>query len=190
MGGNAPAELMLGCSTGHQKQASGNWVLSKHTTFWCDSVNGRQCISVLIYLYKHALLIANLPAADPWLQSTYRNYFLSLVSSLMSHMPASPCWSTAVLLPCVTWGSTPDDFTWTSLELISRSIRTLRQWMDEWEMKASIMADGSARRSITLSSAPPHTLTLAQMRAHRSKQQRTHASDLYVVNNRMRVTFS
>lgn len=57
-------------------------------------------------------------------------------------------------------------------------------------MKASIMADEAESRSITLSSAPPHTLTLAQMRAHRSKQQRTHASDLYLVNNRMMVTFS
>lgn len=108
----------------------------------------------------------------------------------MSRMPTSSCWSTAVLQPCVTWGSIPDDFTWTSLELISRSIQTLRQWMDGWEIKASIMVDEAESRSITLSSAPPHTLTLAQMRAHRSKEQQTHASDLYVVNNRMMVTSS
>lgn len=57
-------------------------------------------------------------------------------------------------------------------------------------MKASITVDAAERRSITLSAGPPHTLTLAQMRARRSKQQRTHASDLYVVNNRMVVTFS
>lgn len=57
-------------------------------------------------------------------------------------------------------------------------------------MKASIMADEAESRFITLSSAPPHTLTLAQMRAHRSKPRRTRASDLYVVNNRMMVTFS
>lgn len=57
-------------------------------------------------------------------------------------------------------------------------------------MKASITVDAAERRSITLSAAPPHTPTLAQMSARRSKQQRTHASDLYVVNNRMVVTFS
>lgn len=62
--------------------------------------------------------------------------------------------------------------------------------MDGWEIKASIMVDEAESRSITLSSAPPHTLTLAQMRAHRSKEQQTHASDLYVVNNRMMVTSS
>lgn len=58
-------------------------------------------------------------------------------------------------------------------------------------MKASIMVDEAESRSITLSSAPPHKLTLAlTLRAYRSKQQRTHESDLYVVNNRMMVTFS
>lgn len=70
------------------------------------------------------------------------------------------------------------------------SVQTLHEWMDGWEMKASITVDAAESRSITLSAVPPHTLTLAQMRTRRSKQQGTHASDLYVVNNRMVVTFS
>lgn len=129
------------------------------------------------------MLTVNIPAADLRLQE---DYFLSLVSSLMSHK--SSCWSSVMLLIhgrrfIIRLFHLNVSGTHFSDHLNPTSV-------DGWEMKASVMVDAAESRSITLSSVPPHTPTLAQLRASGSKQQRTDASDLYVVNNRMMVTFS